>query len=74
VQKPIDIGGVWVTTFPSERKFAVCVQVDGQWRQLGVWPTEGSLVSHIIEPLGIMRAPRVDVPRVRTKAPLSNRR
>ena len=61
---PIGITGVWVYGTAESEKLAVCVEVDGQWRQLGTWCAKSGLTSHIIETAGIIRAPRVEIPKV----------
>ena len=61
---PIGITGVWVYGTAESEKLAVCVEVDGQWRQLGTWCAKSGLTSHIIETAGIIRAPRVEIPNV----------
>lgn len=63
-KQTIQISGVWLRTegaSPGAREVAVLVEVNGQWRKLGVEHVGDGETSHIWETLGIIRAPPDDL-------------
>lgn len=64
-KQTISIGGVWVRN-NDEGQVEVLLEVEGVWRKVYVesWQVldpEENLVSHIVEPAGILRAPEDDL-------------
>lgn len=60
-RKPsVAVGGVWLRKV-GQYGLEVLTEVGGQWRVVisEKWPADGQgEISHIVEPTGIMRAPR----------------
>jgi len=52
-QEPLCITGLWVVT--HDKELIVAVEVDGEWKKVysGYYPVGESLISHIVEPLGM---------------------
>lgn len=53
-QEPIQITGVWFSSNHTGERIDVKFEIDGEWKTLFELPGDGqSIISHIIEPLGI---------------------
>lgn len=54
MQEPVEITGLWLRVFQG--KIKVLLEIDGEWRRCLTESCDG-IVSHIVEPIGIVASP-----------------